>query len=409
MTGPLIFDEEISLRRLGVALKRVDWRMFEQALERLRGEVAQGSSFIRHPAWQELLKLANEHVTLPDELKEGLRAGIAALIAVEAHVLITPPEGEAKPSAIAIVTAWTGGLQGKELAEAFRHWLDPGQAHDAARRLLADWLERDGIGLEELARRAQLALAAAAAGLTLADPPWVETFLAGLHAALADAQPPLTCLAEALDGLGPATIVGADPGLAWEVHLAAKGVPFLRDPGAIPTAAGQPLHVVKLGGSLDWFYCHRCGQVAIPAGVMQPRPIVVACSGCRAPAWPLVLPLERSGLTVAALEPIWTWGGQRMREAATWVLVDPPLPRPTGFAAWLVAQLGTGKRVLVVGGEDATLKAWQAHLEAHGAGTVVTSRGPADQVLAFLLQGGVPELEAPTVPPPTYSRRKGRR
>jgi hypothetical protein len=139
-----------------------------------------------------------------------------------------------------------------------------------------------------------------------------------------------------------------------------------------------------------------------------PGALAVACGACGAPAWPLVVPLDQPSWQPPAARALRRQAAEALRRAGTWVLVEPPDPATDPLAAWLVESLLPGKRVLVVGGP--ALEAWQAFLAGHPTRAVVTSRGPADQVLGFLLQGGVPELEpAAGSRPPVYSGKKKKR
>ncbi|MDB5099457.1 MAG: hypothetical protein JWM80_3878 [Cyanobacteria bacterium RYN_339] len=381
-----VFDEEIALKRFAVALKRADWRMFDQALARLDEEIAAGSPFSRHQAWQDFLRTAGERADLPESLITHFRDALGRLLAVETRVTTAPanPEGE---GAVALVLAWSDGLDEPRVRLAFKAWLEGrgATAVPTARQVLSRWLA-EGASLSTLAHRANLSLAAASAGLGLADAPWTTTFYAGLAQALAaGAVPPPARLAEALAGVTAATVISADPGPAWDaVEL----------PG---------LELLKLGGAIDRFACPAChGDIRVPGA------LAVACPACGAPAWPLIVPFDQPSWQPPAVRDLRARAAAALRHAGTWVLVDPPDPTSDALAAWLVGSLTPGKRVLVVGGP--ALEAWQAFLAPFQPRAVVTSRGPADQVLGFLLQGGVPELEPATGDqPPVFGAKKKKR
>lgn len=372
-----VFDEEISLRRFQVALKRSDLRLFEQALERLDAEISAKAPFSRHQAWQEFARTANDRETLPEVLKERLREALGRLLSVEARVApaAASSEPEAQDDHVALVVGWQGGLDDPRVLAAFTAWVAEGGG--GARPMLSRWLA-DGLGVGAIAHRANLAMAAAAAGLALADAPWTDTFFAGLaHALEVVTTPPLTRLAEALAG-APASVLTLDPGPAWGRHYP------------------RGLDVLGLAGSLDVFACARCHHATSVAGAGF-RPLSVACARCGAPAWPLVLPLDEPAYRPPAAVAMWERAAETLRRAGTWVIVEPPLPVGDLLAERLLPLLTPGKRVLVVADPrmPEVLDAWQAFLAPRAPRAVVTSRGPADEVLGFLLQGGVPELAAP--------------
>lgn len=408
-----VFDEEISLRRFQVALKRADWRMFEQALERLNDEIVAGAAFGRHQDWQDCAKAANERGDVPDGLPERFRDALGRLLSVEARVAAAAPAPaglRATAPAVAVVAGWRSSLDDERARAAFTAWLlEPGAVGAAgARALLLRWLD-EGVGLSAIAHRANLAVAAAGAGLALADPPWVDVFYAGLARALdAVPAPPLTRLGDALAELGGGSLVVAEVGSQWERHYAGS-------PLGLADGAGSALELIKLAGSLDRFACQRCGRVMRTGGGargigLQPCPtvIAVACDGCHAPAWPLVVPLDQPSFRPPAARQAWERAAERLARSGTWVLVEPAAPAGDPFAAWLVGCLTPGTRVLVVG--DTTVhEAWQTFLASHSPGAVVTSRGPADEVLAYLLQGGVPALEPVAAERPAFGAKKKNR
>jgi hypothetical protein len=388
-----VFDEEIALRRFQVALKRADWRMFEQALERLGEEIAAHAPFSRHQAWQDFARSANERPDLPDFLKERLRQALGSLLAVETRVVPQPAGASANAgSGVAIVVGWQSGLADPAVRQAFANWLsDPMGPHGppAARRLLLQWLD-DGLSLAAIAHRANLSLAAVGAGLGLEDPPWVDTFYAGLARALDTlAAPPLTRLGDALAGAVPACVIVAEPGTIWERHYAATELDF-----GVGRDGPHSIELIKLGGSLDLFACARCHH-AVRCPTSGVRSLSVACPACGEPALPLVLPLDRPAFAPPGGRVAWERAAERLREAGTWVLIDPPAPAGDTLTRWLTGILTPGKRLLVVAGGRSGdgLEAWQAFLAPFGPRAMVTSQGPADEVLGFLLQGGVPELE----------------
>jgi hypothetical protein len=280
---------------------------------------------------------------------------------------------------VALVNLWSDGLDEPRVRMAFKTWLDSpaAAAEPAARQRLASWLA-EGASMGLLAHRANLARAAASTGLTLADPPWTATFYAGLAHALASAPP--AGLAGPLTAVADAVVLTADPSPAWDT---------------------TGLAALKLGGSIDSFVCPACHAVT-----RAPGALAVSCTTCGAPAWPLIVPLDQHGWQPPAARDLREQAAAALRRAGTWVLVEPPDPATDPLATWLLGCLTPGKRILVVGGP--ALEAWQATLADRPTRAVVTSRGPAEQVLGFLLQGGVPELEQPT-PGAFTPKKKGRR
>jgi hypothetical protein len=408
VSAPDVFDELLSLRRLEVALKRGDERMFQQGLERLGAEVLARQPFKHHHAWQNLLASATESDRLPEALKESLREAIARLIAVEARVAPAAPAAEeAMPAeaggqAIALVLGWHSSLRDESLRNNFLAWL--GRAgQTASATLLERWL-RDGLSLEQLLNRANLTLAAAHAGVVTHEAPWVDTLLAGLAQVLAaPSAPPITRLIEAIAPLGPVSVLTVEPSLSWERFYGPAS--FRRS----SEGAGR-VALAKLAGSVDRFYCHACYQTTeVPEG-SGPRALVLACSQCGAPARPLLVPANSPHFFPAALREQWAWGAELLRGAATWVLVAPGAPTGDAFERWLASGLDAEKRVVVLAEDDAVLKGWQEAL-GERAGTVVTSHGSPDEVLAFLLQGGVPELSTPAARPaaPAFAKKKPKR
>jgi hypothetical protein len=199
----------------------------------------------------------------------------------------------------------------------------------------------------------------------------------------------VTKLKEAIAPLGPVSLVVAEPSLAWERYYGAAS--FRRG----PDEARGGMALAKLSGSVDRFYCHACYAVATVAPGAGPQPLVVACAACGAPARPLVVPTNSPHFMPFALREEWAWGESLLREAGTWVLVSPPAPVGDAVERWLLAALSGDTRVVVLSEDDAILAAWRDRLAARTEGAVVTSHGAADEVLAFLLQGSVPEPKAP--------------
>lgn len=364
-----VFDEEIALRRFEVALKRADWRMFGDAVARLGEELEAGSPFARLADWRDLVRRAGEHEELPAELTTGLRAMVARVLDVDARVLGSPAAPAADGPALVVVDLWRSGLDAPGRLDAFRAWLGrPGAASAAAgRRQLQAWLD-EGAALADLVARAQLALAADRAGLALAQPPFAELVFAGLRATADAAATP--SLAEALVGQGPAVVLTGDPA---------------------PAPGTEDAMALRLGGGLDLFYCAACREAA-PA----PGAIVAACPECAGPAWPLVVPPGASDLLPPPLRRAWEQAADALRAAPTWVLVDPPAPDDP-LAAWVLDRLPADRRVFVVGAED-DHRAWRLRLEAGHAAEVVTSKGPAEEQLAYLL-GGAAGLDAEAARP----------
>lgn len=410
MSAPDVFDELLSLRRLEVALKRGDERMFEQGLDRLGGEILARQPFKHHHAWQNLLTAATDSDKLAERLKENLREAITRLIAVEARVAPAPapteeaPEAESTSPAIALVLGWQTSLRDDRLRNGFLSWLARSGGQTASAGLIERWLRDDGLTLEQLVNRANLTLAAAYAGVATQEPHWVDTLLAGLAHVLAEAPAPsITRLIDAIAPIGPVSVLAAEPGLSWERFYGAGT--FRRGPAEHGRVA-----LAKLAGSVDRFYCHACYRVAEAPDAAGVRALVLACPHCGAPARPLMVPTNSPHFMPAPLRETYAWGASLLREAATWVLVAPPAPTDDAFQRWLLEAVDGDKRVVVLSDDDEALKAWQETL-GDRAGTVVTSHGSADEVLAFLLQGGVPELKSPPVPAatPSFAKKKAKR
>jgi hypothetical protein len=397
VSAPDVFDELLSLRRLEVALKRGDDRMFEQGLGRLNAEIGARQVFKHHQAWQALLGAATDSEKLPDGLKDSLREAISRLIAVEARVAPAaepasdaeaPETSDARP--IALVLGWHTSLRDPSRRNDLLSWLARSGGRTAGAQALEAALRDEGLTLEQLMNRANVTLAAAHAGVATQDAPWVDTFLAGLSRVLGEAPaPPVAKLTEAIAPLGPVSLLVAEPSLAWETFYGPQR--FRLGPGG---PAGR-MALAKLAGSIDRFYCHACYALTESGPTGGAQALVIACPGCGAPARPLVVPTNSPHFMPPALREQWAWGASLLREAATWVLVNPPAPAGDAFERWLLAELAADTRVVVLSEDDAVLKAWQDRLADAGAGAVVTSHGSPDDVLAFLLQGGVPELQSP--------------
>ncbi len=360
-----VFDEEIVLRRFEIALKRADWRMFGDAVARLGEQLAGGSPFARLADWRELVRRSGEHEALPAALADALREVVARMLDVDARVLGLPAQAAPGGPAVVVVDLWRSPLLDPVLRDAFRLWLArPGAASAAAgRRRLAAWLD-DGLSLAAIATRAQLALAADAAGLAAGEPAWADVFFAGLRAVTAGVLPGPAGLTEALDGQGPVVVLTGDP----------------------VTGPAAGIEVLTLGGALDWAYCQACREAAPAAGA-----IVAACPTCGGPAWPLVAPTETSDWLPPPLRRTWEQAADALRAAATWVVIAPPAPDDP-LARWVLERLPADRRVFVIGGEEHQ-RAWRVRLEAAGVAALVTSKGPAADVLAYLLTGGVPAGE----------------
>lgn len=383
MSAPDVFDEQLSLRRLHVALKRTDWRMFEQGLDRLQEEIDRRSPFRDHTAWQTFFKLASEHEALEEALKTRLHEALTSLlsieVAIQAPTQVPAEADEQAPAGVAIVAGWHSRLQDPALATSLDAWFTASPAAKAPR-------VEDLRSPQRLLNQANVALAACAAGLEGGAPGWLDRFMAWLHQVLrAPVAPPLGDLLALLPESGPFSILTVEPGLGWE-----QAYPGLRRG---PDGPAGPMSLVKLAGSIDWYFCHGCHALAVEDRPSTLRALAVACPGCGGPAWPLVLPADKSPFMPEPLRDVWIWGAERLRAASTWVLIDPPMPDDSGLVRLLVANMQASKRVLVIGDEP-VLKAWQGFWSEQSVSTVVTSRGPADQVLGFLLQGGVPELES---------------
>lgn len=399
-----VHDEAIALRRVEVALRRADWRMFGDAAARLLEELDAGAAYARRRDWTALLEQALATEDAPEAATEALRAAVARILGVTTALLDAKPPGLApgRP-AVVLVDLWRGGLDDPERLAAFRDWLDrPAGADRAARRLLVSWLDTEGLTLGALAARAQLLLAAEAAGLGPAERGWLAPFFAGLRHALADVPHPLPELATALADQGPVAWLTAEPAAAWRAELAVY-------PGGALVGAWDPLiapalTLLPLAGSLDAFWCWGCRTEAVG----HSHTLVLACPACGGACWPLVASPAHPEVLPAPLRAAWDQARDLVRDAATVVLIEPPADPPDG-AEWARLALREDARVLVVG-SPASQRAWGDRLSLASREQFIGSPGPVGDVLAFLLQGGVAEVAvtAPEQRPP-YGKKKTRR
>lgn len=357
-----VFDEQLSLRRLAVALKREDWRMFEQGLDRLLGEIASGAPFTRHSAWQQLFAQA-EAAELAESLRDRLQQASAGVLSLEVRIGEAAEETGGR-EAIALVATWQSSLRDPDVRAALAAWLSRG--HGRAQTLLTRWLG-EGRTLEAIANRANGVLSANALDLPLDEPAWIDVFYAGLRHVLAERP---TAFSPKLAALI------AERGLVW----------IVAEPAALPDAGVAP---IRLAGALEAHYCHACARTTGGGDALA-----IACARCGAPCWPLVVPLGNAQFLPPPIRDDWARASASLRTADTWVLLDPPAPDDDGLAPWLAAHLDADTRVLVIAQDEPTLKAWQAYLSARELRAVVTSHGPAEEVLPYLLDGGVPALKA---------------
>ncbi|HEY9724794.1 MAG TPA: hypothetical protein V6D47_22515, partial [Oscillatoriaceae cyanobacterium] len=329
-----VFDEQLSLRRLSVALKREDWRMFEQGLDRLLEEIGARAPFSRHLEWQQLFKHA-EDVALPEELRERLQEAAAGVLSLEVRIGEAAEGEESTREAIALVAVWQSSLRDAAVRAELATWLSRGRSRASA--LLTRWLE-EGRTLEAIANRANGVLAANALDLPLDEPAWIDVFFAGLRQALS-ARPATISprLAELI----------AERALRW----------IVAEPGTLPEASTA---AIRLAGSLDAHYCHACAGTTPGQGALA-----LPCARCGAPCWPLVVPLGNAQFLPPPVRNDWARAAECLRVSDTWVLLDPPAPEEDGLVPWLLTHLSAEKRVLIIAQEESTLKAWQAHLGAH--------------------------------------------
>ena len=394
-----VHDEEIAFRRVDVALRRADWRMFGDATAKLGAELDDGAAYLRRADWTALLAQAVATEEAPESATDALRAAVARILGVEATVLDARPPGLTPDMPVLVlVDLWRGSLHDPERLDAFRGWLErPGGGDRPARRQLLSWLD-DGCDLAGLCARAQLALAADAAGLGLVVQGWVPTFYAGLAQVLAAVPHPLPDLVAALDGLGPVAWLTAEPAAGWRAALAAY--PGAALVGPWDALVAPALTVLPLAGSLGTCWCWACrAEVAGGPGVLA-----VACPACGSACWPLVGSPDQPDVLPAPLRAAWDQARDLVRAAATVVLLDPPAD-PPGAAEWARLALRDDARVVVVG-DEAAQRAWRDRLGLAHRDAFVGSPGPVADVLGFLLQGGVAEV-APARP--AFSKKKGRR
>lgn len=362
-------DETLALRRIRVALRQRDARKLAIAIEHLAEDLDNGGRFHRLAEWSALAESARVEL----DLSPGLQARISEVFSRVLGQEIPADPQTASPApgtraVLAVVAAWDGALASEQARASCLRVLDRSTSSSVGQ--LRGWLGA-GASVEMVASRANALLSAAHLGALDRPPPWMDALVAGLHAAsgapdeercgFRGLSPSISAgnakaLAEYLGERGGGGVLTSHVGLDWEdvVNLQFRRLSF--DP--------DDVHLVKLAGSLDWFYCFRCVELAEAAGM----PLAIACPRCGGPCWPLVAPPGNPYFSPAPLREVWGVGERVLAQAGVWIIVDPPPPRAAdAVVRWLMRRWMADKRVFVVARQTQSLEAWRAALERQGA------------------------------------------
>jgi len=383
---PLPADETLALRRLRVAIRQRDPRKLAIALEHLADDLDNGARYGRADEWRALAESAR--------LELDLSPGLAARLDEVAGRITKPgrapatAEGAVRPRAaagLAVVAAWDGVLASDQARASCLRVLDRSTSSSVGQ--LRGWLGT-GASVETVASRANALLSAAHLGALDRPPPWMDALVAGIQAACAApdeercghlglspsvAEADVASLAEALRARPGAGLVTAHVGLEWEAGFAGTPRRLAYDP--------EGSHLVKLAGSLDWFYCFRCVELAESAG----SPLAVACPRCGGPCWPLIAPPANPYFAPAPLRDVWAVGERVLACADSWLVLDPPNPRASDpVVRWLLRRWAPGTRVFVVSRQPPIQDAWKSALERQG-GTRVMTGNRVEAVVGDLL------------------------
>lgn len=365
---PLPADETLALRRIRVALRQRDPRKLAIAIEHLADDLDNGARYLRVAEWNALAESAKVEL----DMSPGLQARVADVVGrVLGRPRPVPPEPAPAGDGgaiVAVVAAWDGSMTSDQARANCLRVLDRSTSSSVGQ--LRGWLGT-GASVEMVASRANALLSAAHLGALDRPPPWMDALVAGLQAASGSPDEDKCGFRGLSPSLGPADmhlladffrdrsgggVLTAHVGLDWED---ASGLPLRR-----LTYDPDDVHLVKLAGSLDWFYCFRCVDLAEAAGM----PLAIACPRCGGPCWPLVAPPGNPYFSPAPLRDVWGVGERVLAQANVWIVVDPPSPRAADpVVRWLMRRWMPDKKVFVVARQAQSLDAWRTALERQGA------------------------------------------
>jgi hypothetical protein len=389
---PLPADETLALRRLRVAIRQRDPRKLAIAIEHLAEDLDNGARYARVAEWGAL----SDSAMVELDLSPGLQARVSEVVSRIVGKKPPPPQPVPVPTAgrgvLAIVAAWDGALASEQSSAACLRVLDRSTSSSVGQ--LRGWLGT-GASVEAVASRANALLSAAHLGALDRPPPWMDALVAGIQAACATPdedrcgyrglspslnKSDLPALHDCLKLRPGGGVLTSHVGLDWE-ELVAAGFGSDSASASASTRWSPPIefrrlaydpddfHLVKLAGSLDWFYCFRCVELAESAG----SPLAIACPRCGGPCWPLVAPPGNPYFSPAPLRDVWAAGERVVAQAETWLVVDPPSPRASDpVVRWLMRRWTPDKRVVVVSRHGPTLESWRSAMERQGALRVAT-------------------------------------
>lgn len=366
-------DETLALRRLQVAIRRHDHQRLATAIERLAEDLDRGAVYSRISEWQACHDAARADLAMPPLLTTRLTEVLSRVFHAKPPARAIHGRGRLR-AVLGVVAAWDGVLTSDHARATCLRVLDRSTSTPVSQ--LKGWFG-SGASVESVASRANALLSAAHLGALDRPPPWMDALVAGLQAAASDPDeklygyrglsPSLSAgslpsLLQALEAAPGGGIVTSKVGMAWEDAL---DLPLRRlsyDP--------EDAHLVKLGGSLDWFYCFRCVELA----EANARPLAIACPRCGGPCWPLVAPPSNPYFSPSPLREVWAAGERVLAKADHWVIVDPPSPRAADpVARWIMRGWMPEKRIAVVSAQRPVLEAWRVALERQGSRRVLTA------------------------------------
>lgn len=320
-------DEELCLKRLFVASKRRDWRMYAHGLTKLEEELSKGKFF--HPSrWGQVHEEAQRAEGFPKELLAELERLILPIL--------SQPASE-KSAAIACVAAWSGAFQAAQ-AEIERN------DKNLPTGSLSELLDRAG-GLSACGH----------------PPEWGDRLYSSLLKSL---KPTPTIRLDR-----GACLLTDDPGLSWERRASAQGLKTDR------LGEGQGFEILKLCGSIDWFYCPECKSLSTG----QKGILTLACDRCLAPSRPLVVPMHPHFFP-PPMRSVWDRASRVLSSAQAFVLLEPS-PEEDFFSEFLRTHVGD-RPVLVASCRPNVIQAWSRRgknfLPSPGP-----SEGIADRVATF--------------------------
>lgn len=366
-------DETLALRRIRVALRQRDARKLAIAIEHLAEDLENGGRYGRLAEWSALAESAKVELDLSPGLQARVAEVVGRVLGTPRPAPTEPPSAARRSALLAVVAAWDGAMASEQARANCLRVLDRSTSSSVGQ--LRGWLGA-GASVEMVASRANALLSAAHLGALDRPPPWMDALVAGLQAASGSPDedkcgsrglsPSLSTsdvrlLAEVFRGRAGGGVLTSHVGLDWED---VAGTPMRR-----LTFDPDDVHLVKLAGSLDWFYCFRCVELAEAAGM----PLAIACPRCGGPCWPLVAPPGNPYFSPAPLRDVWGVGERVLAQADAWVVVDPPSPRAAdAVVRWLMRRWTPDKRVFVVARQATSLDAWRAALERQGARRIGT-------------------------------------